>query len=48
MDINIHTERLKGMDFRRIFDVALPFLERLPVVRVIMGVIIMFFLPGFA
>ena len=36
------------MDFRRIFDFAPSFLERLPILRVIMGVIIMFFLPGFA
>ena len=36
------------MDFRQIFDFALPFLERMPVLRAIIGVIIMFFLPGFA
>lgn len=35
------------MDFRQIFDFAIPFLERLPVLRAILGVIIMFFLPGF-
>ena len=36
------------MDFRQIFDFAIPFLERLPVIRAILGIIIMFFLPGFA
>ncbi len=35
------------MDFRQIFDFAIPFLERLPVLRAILGIIIMFFLPGF-
>ena len=30
------------------FDFAIPFLERVPVIRAILGVIIMFFLPGFA
>ncbi len=36
------------MDLKQIFDFAIPFLERLPVFRAILGVIIMFFLPGFA
>ena len=31
-----------------IFGFALPFLERLPVVRAILGFILVFFLPGFA
>ncbi len=35
------------MELRQIFDFAIPFLERLPVIRVILGIIIMFFLPGF-
>ena len=35
------------MDFSQIFDFAIPFLERLPVLRAILGIIIMFFLPGF-
>jgi len=32
---------------RQIFDFALPFLERLPAVRAILGFILVFFLPGF-
>jgi len=35
------------VDLKQIFDFAIPFLERLPVLRAILGVIIMFFLPGF-
>ncbi|MFC1931894.1 DUF1616 domain-containing protein [Chloroflexota bacterium] len=33
---------------RQIFESALPFLDRLPAVRAILGFIIVFFLPGFA
>jgi len=33
---------------KEIFGFALPFLERLPVVRAILGFILVFFLPGFA
>ena len=33
---------------RQMFEFALPFLERLPTVRAILGVILVFFLPGFA
>lgn len=33
---------------REIFGFALPFLERLPIVRAILGFILVFFLPGFA
>jgi len=36
------------VDFRQIFEFAIPFLERLPTVRAILGFILMFFLPGFA
>ncbi len=36
------------MDLGQIFNFAIPFLERLPTVRAILGVILMFFLPGFA
>ncbi len=32
---------------RELFGFALPFLERLPVVRAILGFILVFFLPGF-
>ena len=31
-----------------IFEFAFPFLERLPVIRAILGVLFVFFLPGFA
>lgn len=31
-----------------IFEFALPFLERLPAIRAILGFILVFFLPGFA
>ena len=33
---------------RELFGFFLPFLERLPIVRAILGFILMFFLPGFA
>lgn len=33
---------------RGLFEFALPFLERLPVIRAILGFILVFFLPGFA
>jgi len=33
---------------RELFGFALPFLERLPVIRAILGFILVFFLPGFA
>lgn len=33
---------------RELFGLALPFLERSPVIRVILGFILVFFLPGFA
>jgi len=33
---------------RQIFDFALPFLERLPTIRALLGFILVFFLPGFA
>jgi len=36
------------VDFRQIFEFAIPFLERLPTVRAILGFILMFFLPGLA
>ena len=36
------------MDFNQIFGFILPFLERVPTVRAILGFILMFFLPGFA
>ena len=36
------------MDLGQIFNFAIPFLERLPIVRAVLGVILMFFLPGFA
>ena len=31
----------------KLFDFALPFLERVPVIRAILGFILVFFLPGF-
>lgn len=34
--------------FRGLFEFALPFLERLPIVRALLGFVIVFFLPGFA
>ena len=33
---------------RQIFEFAFPFLERLPVIRALLGFILVFFLPGFA
>ena len=33
---------------RELFGFALPFLERLPVIRAILGFVVVFFLPGFA
>ena len=33
---------------RGLFEFAFPFLERLPVIRAILGFILVFFLPGFA
>lgn len=33
---------------RQIFEFALPFLERLPIIRAFLGFILVFFLPGFA
>jgi len=40
------------MDFlsplRELFEFAFPFLERLPIVRALVGFIFVFFLPGFA
>ena len=36
------------MDFSQIFGFVFPFFERLPVLRAILGFVIVFFLPGFA
>jgi len=36
------------LPFRQIFGFALPLLDRLPIIRAILGFIIVFFLPGFA
>ena len=33
---------------KQIFDFALPFLERVPVIRAFLGIMLVFFLPGFA
>jgi uncharacterized membrane protein len=33
---------------RQIFEFALPFLDKLPAIRAILGFILVFFLPGFA
>ena len=33
---------------RELFQFALPFLERLPIIRALLGFIFVFFLPGFA
>ena len=33
---------------RQIFEFVLPFFERLPVIRALLGFILVFFLPGFA
>lgn len=34
--------------FRQIFELTFPFLERLPIVRALLGSILVLFLPGFA
>lgn len=36
------------MDFNQLLDFIVPFAERLPVIRAILGFILVFFLPGFA
>ena len=36
------------LPIKQIFESALPFLERLPAIRAVLGFIIVFFLPGFA
>ncbi len=36
------------MDFSQLFESVLPFAERLPTLRAILGFILVFFLPGFA
>ena len=36
------------MDFSELFSSLLPFAERLPIIRAILGFILVFFLPGFA
>ena len=36
------------MDFNELLDFVVPFAERLPVLRGIIGFIVVFFLPGFA
>ena len=36
------------MDFNELLDWVVPFAERLPVLRAVVGFIIVFFLPGFA
>ena len=36
------------MDFRQLIESVVPFGESLPVIRAIMGLIIVFFMPGFA
>ncbi len=33
---------------KQIFEFAFPFLERLPAIRALLGIILVFFLPGFA
>ena len=33
---------------RQLFEFALPFLDRLPIIRAIIGFVFVFFLPGFA
>ena len=35
------------MDFGQLFETFLPFAERLPAIRAILGVILVFFLPGY-
>ncbi len=43
---------IKNMDWlspiRELFGFAFPFLERVPIIRAILGFILVFFLPGFA
>ncbi len=50
-ELNID-ERSQGVDWlapiREIFGFIFPFLERLPIIRAILGFILVFFLPGFA
>ena len=36
------------LPIRQIFEFVFPFLERLPVIRALLGFILVFFLPGFA
>lgn len=36
------------MDFSQLFEAIMPFAERLPVIRAVLGFILVFFLPGFA
>jgi uncharacterized membrane protein len=36
------------MDFSQLFQSMLPFAERLPAIRAILGFLLVFFLPGFA
>ena len=36
------------MDFNQLLDYIVPFAERLPVIRAIVGFFLVFFLPGFA
>ncbi len=36
------------MDFSQLLESIIPFAERLPVIRAILGFILVFFLPGFA
>ena len=51
-EANINGDKITRMEWfssiKDIFGVALPFLERLPVIRAILGFIFVFFLPGFA
>ena len=51
-EADINEDRIIGMEWlssiKEIFGFALPFLERLPVIRAILGFILVFFLPGFA
>jgi uncharacterized membrane protein len=36
------------MDFSQLLESVIPFAERLPVIRAILGFVLVFFLPGFA
>ena len=36
------------MDFSQLFESIIPFAERLPIIRAILGFILVFFVPGFA